>query len=281
MSTKFGENDPVGMAVAATVGVVVPEDMFDLESPRSFLSLMPEKWATKIMDARHERPDLFEMDERELYKHLKAEGKAPSAILNTLRLKLWGEYERVQANDGKRMEVFKVLGEVCRTRTLENFILTKPERAAWLMCAPMGYWTKVDESLSFGLDKLREILEMDIVQVSVDRNGNEKRSVNTKLGELQAKIVNMLDIRKHGAARQRIEQTSKSYNLNVHATAADVNERVIDVTSDDLEAQIKLLERQERAALNLPIESVEPLVADFSPSDVEVVVVKEDEFGQY
>ena len=73
MSTKFGdENDVTGAAVSAHVGVVrPPTDVWDEEHPRSFLALIPQKWAQGFKDAHFLRPELFELDERELYNRLR------------------------------------------------------------------------------------------------------------------------------------------------------------------------------------------------------------------
>lgn len=255
MSTKFGaQNDPAGAAVSAHVGVVnPPADLWDTEHPRSFMALIPGKWVQSFKDARHARPELFEMDERELYSKLREEKLTPSPTVNTIRLRLWLEYERCMATEGRRVGVFNVLGEVCRTSSFEKNILSRPERAAWLLCPPTSYWNKVEEALDFSLARMRDILELDPIEEVVNqKTGRVTRRVNVKLGELQAKIHNMLDIRKHGAARQRIEQTSRQVSLNINADARDVSDAIEGVTADDLDQKIKLLEWRERRALNLP-----------------------------
>ncbi len=257
MSTKFGEqNDSTGAAVSAHVGVVnPPTDLWDEKHPRSLLALVPTKWAQGFKNAHHARPELFDLDERELYVYLRANGYTPSPALNTIRLRLWLEYERCQATDGRRVGVFNVLGEVCRSASFEKNMLARPERAAWLLCPPTSYKSKVEEALDFGISRLRDILELNPVEEVVNRKtGKITHRVNVKLGELQAKIVNMLDVRVHGAARQRIEQTSRQVSFNINADARDVGAAIEGETADDLDKQLRVLEYRERRAMNLPTE---------------------------
>ncbi len=254
MSTKFGDNlDPLGNAVSVAQGVVNPPlDMWDREHPRSFMALIPERWVEAFENARQVAPEYFELDERALYKQLRKEEKTPNAIVNTVRLRLWMEYDRCQAGSARKVEVFRVLGEVCRNAHFEKFILGRPERAAWLLCPPRSYDMKVDEALDFGMDKLRDILELDVVEARTDKHGNTRYVANVKLGELQAKIVNMLDVRKHGAARQRID--TRSLSVSVSTSADQVSGMMESMNEDALERQIRQLEAQERRAQNLPTE---------------------------
>lgn len=265
LSTVSGEkNDPVGVSVSMTTGMTPPTDMWDVGNPMSFMALVPARWRQGFEDAKFQAGELFELEERELYKKLKREGRAPSAIVNTIRLKLWMEYERCQSGEGRRIEIFKVLGETCRAVNFEKFILSKPERAAWLLCPPTSYKMKVEEALNFGLDKLREILDEDVVETRTLKNGTVRRTVNVKLGELQAKIVNMLDMRIHGAARQTINQNTRSVNLNMETSARHVGSAIEGLSAEELDRQIKALEQRERAALNLPMEIQAPIEGEFS-----------------
>jgi len=256
LSTVSGDKvDPIGAAVSVTTGMQAPPtDMWDEANPKSFMALLPAKWRQGFSDARYEKPELFEMTEKELYRHLKAEGKAPDAVVNTIRLKLWMEFERCMAGDGRRIEIFKVLGETMRCVNFEKFMLSRPDRAAWMLCPPTSYTMKVEEALNFGLDKLREILDLDVVEERTLKNGDVRRMVNVKLGELQAKIVNMMDIRIHGAARQVISQTTRSMNVHMDVGARQVGEAIEGLTAEELDRQIKSLELRERQALNLPLE---------------------------
>jgi hypothetical protein len=277
LSTKYSKGiDAVGEAVSATSGLInPPQDAFDIGNPRSMMSLLPTRWAQGFEEAYRTHAEYFEMTERELYKHLKKEGKAPDSIINTIRIRLWLEYERCQAGDGRRIEIFKVLGEVCRAINFEKFILSRPDRAAWLLCPPTSYHSKVEEALDFGISKLRDILDLDVITTTTLKNGKKKTVVNTKLGELQAKIVNMLDVRVHGAARVRIDQNVRQVSLNLHHTSGQVSSAIEDMTAESLEAQIKILERQERKALNLPPESdfqeIEVVAEDKESSDGVVI----------
>jgi hypothetical protein len=109
---------------------------------------------------------------------------------------------------------------------------------AWLLTVPTGYIIKAEESLEFGLEQLRDILEVPHMRGMV---------VDTKLGELKLKIVAMLDTRVKGAP------ITKTMNLHANVSTEAVQKIATASTEADLMRQLKELERMNRKAQNLPL----------------------------
>lgn len=211
--------------------------LFDKTDSRSVVCLVPERIAQAIEDAAFEHPEFFDKDERDLYKHLRSQEMTPSPTDNRLRLRFWDEYDRVQGTEKKAMNMANVLAGICSKELFYGTYLKRSNKVAWLMCPPAGYMIKAEEALEFGLEQLRDILEQPHVQFN---------KVDTKLGELKAKIVMMLDTRVKGAVLQ------KSMNLHVSATHAQVQKAATAATAEELMEQLKVLEAQNRKAQNLP-----------------------------
>lgn len=209
----------------------------DLSNPRSVVNLVPERVSRAIQDAASTNPEIFNIDEKDLYKLLKDSNHQPSPTDNRLRLKFWMEYERVQERSEKQMNISNVTAGVCSRELFYDRYLANPHKVAWLLTPPTGYAVKAEEALEFGIEQLRDIL--DLPHVVGGR-------VDTKLGELKAKIVAMLDIRVKGAIVQR------SMNLNVNTSNEQVAKAATAATSADLMRQLKELEKQNQRAKNVP-----------------------------
>ncbi len=222
-------------------------DLWNRTEERALINLVPGAVGRDLMKAAEARPEFFGQDDRTLYKLLRENGQQPNATDNRLRISFWMEYDRAQT-ERRQMDMSAVVSGVCSKQYFYERYLTAPAKAAWLVTPPSNYVVVAQEALTFGLEELRDILELSHVLP----NGR----VDTKLAELKAKIVAMLDQRVKGAVTQRIEQ--KNMNLNVTTTDAAVAHKVASENMEDLEKRLKELERRERRALNLP-ESSEPI----------------------
>lgn len=209
----------------------------DNQNERSAVRLVPERIGKNILDAVFEKPEYFDKDERELHKYLRSLEMTPTPTDNRLRLKFWMEYDRAQAHGLKAMNMNNVFASVCTKEYFYTHYMTKPQKVGWLMCPPTGYMVKAEEALEFGLEQLRDIL---------DQPHMVGGRVDTKLGELKAKIVMMLDTRVKGAPVQR--------NMNLHVSTSDtqVAKAAVASTAEDLMRELKELERRNRMAQNLP-----------------------------
>lgn len=213
----------------------------DESNPRAVVNLVPSGLSQGIKDALFQHPELFDKDERALWMQLRQQNAQPTPTDNRLRLKFWMEYDRVQHHGDNRMNMTNVYAGVCSKEYFTKHYATKATKVSWLMCPPTGYLIKAEEALEFGIEQLRDILEQPH---SITIGGTTK--VDTKLGELKAKIVMMLDTRLKGAPVQR------NMNLNVSTSDAQVARVAAAATAEDLMKELKELERRNKAAQNLP-----------------------------
>lgn len=201
--------------------------------------LVPHYMQKAIDESLFTNGELFGKDEKTLYKLLRSQEETPTPTDHRLRLKFWFEYDQVRERGGQVMRMPHVIAGITTPQYFSEVFIKRPEKLAWLLCPPASYLVKTEEGLSFGIDQLRDILEQDHILP----NGR----VDTKLGELKAKITMMLDARVKGAVVQR------SLNLNVTAgDAADIAKATTASTMEDLEKQLKELRRRDRLSRNLP-----------------------------
>jgi hypothetical protein len=207
-----------------------PITLWNRDDPRAVVNLVPTKVAEALEAGLAARPELFEMEERELKKNV-----LPTPTDNQLRLAFWNEYNQAQ-EEARSMKMVAVYARICSAQYFHDAYLAKAEKVAWLLCPPAHYVTVMEEALTFGIGKLRDILDMDLV----GKNG----TINVKLGELQAKIVAMLDLRVKGA----IPAKNLNLNFNAGGSPADVNKALTTNSMEEIERRIKELESRERAS---------------------------------
>ncbi len=237
-------NTPSGFDLIPVNAQALPEIeakeilMWDKDNPRSLINMLPEKPRTAIQNALWEEPSYFELDERDLYKKMRDENQSISPTDNRLRLKFWMEYDHAMQFGKKQIDMGRVSAGICSHEYFYGKYLSNPKKVAWLVCPPTGYMIKCNEALEFGLEKMREILE-------VPAKVGDK--VDVKLGELQLKILQMLDVRVKGAPVQRNVQI----NANLHGKAAvAVANAGTRASMEELEARHKALLKQEQELLN-------------------------------
>lgn len=183
--------------------------IWDSNEPRSVINLVPAAISIKMKEARDANPELFTLDEQDLYKTISSQKRAPTATDNRLRMKFWMEYDYCQSFFLKGIEVSRVLAGVCHREYFYHQYLLSPSRVAWMLCPPIGYALKNKEALEFGIDQLRDILAYPHVKP----NG----MLDTQAARIKAQIVAMIDNRVNGAVLQ------KTMNLNVDASGSAGN----------------------------------------------------------
>ena len=196
---------------------------------------VPPEVSKRIDEAKHLKPELFDMDERELFKTLKANGKMPTATDSRIRIKFWMEYDRACA-EGESINISNVYNGVCVREYFYGRYLRMPEKVAWLLSPPAQYQIKVEEALAYGMDQLRDILEME--------NLDAKGRPNIKLLELKAKITDMLDKRKHGMHVQKVE--NKTMALHINTSDKTVAKAAMLNSMEAIEKRIQELEGRDR-----------------------------------
>lgn len=226
-----------------------PIDIWDRTNERSVINLLPPALASNIIEASKQRPEFFQIeDERLLRRHLRENGTEPTPTDNRLRVAFWHEYERAQTLANPKMVISAIHAGVCSRQLFDRYML-RPEKVAWILCPPASYTTIAEEALSFGLEQLRDILALPVQRL--DAKG--RVIVDTKLGELQAKIVAMLDNRVKGAVKQTIE--NRNMNLNISTSDKQVAKAAMSGTMDQIERRLKELERRDRSRVPVEVES--------------------------
>lgn len=195
-----------------------------------------------LREALAKRPDLFDLDDRTLYTQLRTEKRQPTPTDNRLRLAFWMEYDRAQ-NGVQNMRMNSVSSGVCTDNFFYQHYVTNVHKVAWLLCPPASYNIVMQEALTFGIEQLRDILELPI-----EVGGK----LNVPLVNLKLKIVAMMDLRLKGGIVQ------KNLNLNVNTGDEGVSAVATLNTMEAIQKRMRELEQRERKALNLPRESSPP-----------------------
>lgn len=167
--------------------------IWEEDNPRSILNLVSPGARNRMLDARTAAPELFELDEYLLYKKL-GETQRPTPTDNRIRIKFWMEYDECQLSR-RLLDIPRIVAGICSRDYFERSYMSLPQKVAWLLCPPAGYMVKVNEALEFGLEQLRDILQREHVLPT--------GKVDSRLGELKAKIVMFLDARVKGAIVQK------------------------------------------------------------------------------
>lgn len=191
---------------------------FDLNNPLSLYSKLGKSWAEKFHKVLSELPEVECMLHDEtvlkpwLYTHRKFR---PSVSENRYRYQFWLEYENA-VRDDRLMNMSNVYYFVGAESTFRKLILGDPGRLAWMICRPAGYESTAREMLQAGLERLRQYLEKDPF---------EDGKPNMKLMELQFKIVQMMDLRMHGAPTQKLQQLTVNATLGANGDLKSITDK--------------------------------------------------------
>lgn len=221
-------------------------DLWDRANDRSLVNLVPRTVAAHLEQAQASRPDLFNLDEKALKRAV-----SPSPTDNRLRLAFWMEYDRAQSTQ-KSMNITQVYSGICSRQYFEDKYLKTPERVSWLACQPHAYSLIMEEALAYGIERLREILDLPMISSS--------GKVDTRAAELILKTVALLDQRVKGAVVQRAEV--RSLNVNMNSAASSLEQKMLTGNVEEMEARLKYLEKREQEALNLMTKKPKEVAVD-------------------
>jgi two-component sensor histidine kinase len=184
-------------------------DIFDSHEPNSVFNLVPER----VQRAMNNLPDeLRNLDEKSL-----REKTRPSATDSRLRVAFWNEYERSQ-KFARPMVMANVFAGICSKQFFFEKYIARPENVAWMLCPVVSYMKAAEECLIFGIEQMREVLELP--------NVDAKGKVNTSLIAQKRAIVQSLENRIKGA----IPLVQKNLNINAQLTdkaAAQVAQQAV------------------------------------------------------
>ncbi len=213
--------------------------VWDQNVPTAVINYLTPAVSNRVKEARESRPDLFILDEQDLYKKLRSEGRTPTPTDNRIRLQFWHEYEKAMLA-GKNMVMSDVIAGVTSKDYFYDSYLIKDFKVAWLMVPPATYMTKAREAVEYGIEQLRDILS---------EPHTTPKGLDHKLLNMKIKIVEMLDERVRGAVAQKVQIESKTQTIAVtaHANAKDVQALAAQMTTEELIQKIKQLEQPSNA----------------------------------
>lgn len=179
-----------------------------------------------------EHPELFHQNEKTLMELIRGlKGQRPHGIGITehrIRVAFWMEFNRAM-DANTNMAIPRVYGGICGTDYFNNEFMRKPEKVAWMLTPPVSYTIAMEESLVYGIEKLREVLDFPLY----DRTTGKP---DVRVGELILKVVQQMDLRVKGAVLQK--------SVNVHAHIGAPTGISAGESMTDLDARIKELEKQ-------------------------------------
>lgn len=238
------ENNGTGVASPSFSGGAIRE-VWDEKNAGSLINCLADDVKESALLGREREPALYDQEEQAIFLTMLARFKGPSPTLNRLRTNLWIQFDRARTTD-EQILAHHICAGVCSVKQL-HMVLHDPLQAAYLFAAPRTYVEMLDETLQYGMMKLRHILDMP----ELLPNG----MLNQKLIDTKVKITAMMDLRKNGAPTQKIEQKNVNMSIGHKHNPQDVAEMSI----EQLEQKAHELRKQNLQAQNLPPEVVERL----------------------
>lgn len=230
--------------------------ILDRNNPLSLSRLIDDpRFDAAVENLTERHPDLAALTERNLKKEIRRiSGQTVDADDSMLRMKFWFEYD-VSMAEGRGMRIVNICAGVMNQNYFWDYI-AKPTKLVWLLCPLPAYQQLLDESVATGMQKMRDILELDPVCPITGK-------FNTALISAQAKIVAMLDMRKNGAYTQTINQRQ----VQIHASASDVAKEIQNLSMEEVEKRMKKLEAQERDSLRIEQKAKRPVYVSADVTD--------------
>lgn len=114
---------------------------------------------------------------------------------NRLRISFWDEYSRAVERD-HLMRIDQIYAGVTTYEVFRDDYLSDPRLVGFLLNIPFSYMKNAEEILLSGLDRLRDIIDLPLV--------NSKGQVQPAVANAIIKAVEMLDKRVKGAVMQKV-----------------------------------------------------------------------------
>jgi len=198
-------------------------ELWHTDEPNCIVTMVPERVQQAIAASVKKRPEMYKMDEQELYKALKNKDKPPTATLGALRIRFWMEYEQACGGMGEKSRNFimaNVYRGICSRESLYSDVITDADKMAWIMKPPVKYEIKMLESLHFAVSEVRAILELPNEEEYVTKTGKRYKKRDNNLMKNKVEIAKFLDQRVQGAVTQKHEH--KNLNVNIKGNVGDV-----------------------------------------------------------
>ena len=155
----------------------------------------------------------------EKYLHMDAQDIAskiePDQGLEMLKYSFWKEYKK-RVRTGGVINVNDVCAGLCSVRRFWN-LTNEDGFLPWLVAPEAEVEKRLDYMCERGVDRLMEIVNMDIT----DKKTGE---VNTNRASLLVKTIELLLRRVHGSEIQKIEQKNLNVNIDSRTESKDVKD---------------------------------------------------------
>lgn len=200
--------------------------IYNEDDPRSVIRLVQPSLREAILSLPDEYRNLSELEYKKKY--------FPSAQDNRIRGSFWREYDLAQAEmrpmNSTAIFAGHTTNEYFYTRFLKNY-----QMVGWMIIPPTDYMVFIEEGLNYGISRIREIMELPIMDT--------KGRVNTRVCEIIIKATAMLDMRIKGAYIQRSE--IKQLNFNMETDAKDMGKLLRTDSMEEIDKRIKYLEKRD------------------------------------
>lgn len=205
---------------------------------RSALSLLPEAEQFLVETHLKRNPDLFAMSELVLLNRMKGAGFQVSATENLLRNKFWLEYDHAITGSFPAIRLAEVVRGVCSLKFFRETLLGNQYMVAFLMLPPVNFKTKQEETLLFGLDRLRAVLDLPIHKLNGD--------IDMNVVKAQMGVYQIIERRVQG------EVVQKTQNIHAMLPLAPGNAQEIEAVSEEqmLMKMQELVDKQRTRAAN-------------------------------
>lgn len=195
--------------------------VIDAADPLSLALVLPPELSDKVKDLPRE---LLIQDEETLTTMVR-----PSAQQKRIKIQFWDAYENA-IKQNRVIILAEIIFGVCTREYFLEFVA--PDRnLAWLVSPKPSYKLRVAELIERGLDVAEEILKMQ---------PTPKNAISVR--GLQLSALKMLDMRKHGAYTQRIEQKTLQKTIHEQAPKAATGVVLGEGSVEELEQQVRELE---------------------------------------
>jgi len=189
--------DALGQRAPGEHSLLDTNGILDESNPRSLLSIAPRGVADLIGKLP---PEWLKRPESVLVRMVQVEPQ-----LNRLRIAFWKEYDHAQSQM-RGMLWANISRLVQRPSVSIADYFHNHATLAYILCPPASYDVFLEEALSHGMGRIREILDLPLT----DENGR----VNAKVGELILKAAAFLDLRTHGGFLQKSAHVEVGIGVN-------------------------------------------------------------------
>ena len=201
-------------------------DPFDTEQTRSMINLVPKDIRAKILDIPEEK---LVITERKLRAKVN-----PTETVELLRFSFWREYAEVQDNHLQGMRIGNIVFGICSRQYFYRDILENENALLWIIKPPLQYNVLLDQLLWQGFERLKEILDLPIVQDGKINNQTVMRITQ---------VFEKLDNRRNGGLRNRSIVKKDSLELSEELSEEEMLEaETFDGDVHDLHEQLKELD---------------------------------------